>query len=39
LVPDHTDVEMDVEFQNVKAWSANNCLKLNLSKRKEIIII
>ena len=37
LVPQHTDVELDIEFQNVKAWAANNCLKLNLSKTKEII--
>jgi len=37
LVPQHTDVELDVEFQNVKAWVANNCLKLNLSKTKEIL--
>ena len=27
LVPQHTDVELDVEFQNVKAWAATNCLK------------
>jgi len=32
LVPQHTDVELDVEFQNFKAWVANNCLKLDLSK-------
>ena len=37
MVPQHTDVELDVEFQNVKAWSATNCLKLNLSKTKEIV--
>ena len=29
--------DIDTEFQNVKAWAANNCLKLNLSKTKEII--
>ena len=37
LVPQHTDVELDVEFQNVKACAATNCLKLNLSKTKEIV--
>jgi len=37
LVPQHTDVELDVEFQNVKAWAATNCLKLNLSEAKEIV--
>ena len=37
LVPQHTDVELHVEFQNVKAWAATNCLKLNLSKTKEIV--
>ena len=37
LVPQHTGVELDVEFQNVKAWAAANCLKLNLSKTKEIV--
>ena len=35
LVPQHTDVELHVEFQNVKAWAAINCLKLNLSKTKD----
>jgi len=37
LVPQHIDVELDVEFQNVKACAATNCLKLNLSKTKEIV--
>ena len=37
LVFQHTDVELDVEFRNVKAWAATNCLKLNLSKTKEIV--
>jgi len=37
LVPQHADVELDVEFQNLKAWAATNCLKLNLSKTQEIV--
>jgi len=37
LVPQHTDVELHVELQNVKAWAATNCLKLNLSKTTEIV--
>ena len=37
LVPEHSDVQLDVEFQNVKDWTANNCLKLHWSKTKEII--
>ena len=37
LVPQHTDVELDVEFQNVKAWAATNCLKLNLSGMRYFI--
>jgi len=37
LVPQHADVELNVKFQNVKAWAATNCLKLNLFKTKEII--
>ena len=37
LVPQHTDVELGVEFQSVKAWAATNFLKLNLSKTKEIV--
>ena len=32
LVPQHTNVELDVEFQNVKDWAGTNCSKLNLSK-------
>ena len=37
MVSQYTDVELHVEFQNVKAWAATNCLKLNLSKTKEIV--
>jgi len=37
LVPQHTDVELDVESQNVKARAATNCFTLNLSKTKEIV--
>ena len=37
LVHQHTDVELHVEFQNVKAWAAKNCLKLNLCNTKQIV--
>jgi len=31
LVPQHTDIELDVEFNHVKSWTAINQLILNLS--------
>jgi len=33
----YLDGLLHVEFQNVKAWAATNCLKLNHSKTKEIV--
>ena len=37
LVPEHTDTELEVEFNRIKAWAAANCLHLNLSKTKEVV--
>ena len=37
LVPEHTDTELEVEFNHIKAWAAANCLHLNLSKTKEVV--
>ena len=37
LVPEHTDINIDVEFSHVKAWALTNHLTLNLAKTKEIV--
>jgi len=37
LVPQHSDVSMEDEFQNIQDWSAKNKLKINNTKTKEII--
>ena len=37
LVSEHTDTELEVEFNHIKAWAAANCLHLNLSKTKEVV--
>ena len=34
LVPEHTDTELEVEFNHIKAWAAANCLHLNLSSEQ-----
>jgi len=36
LVPEHTDIGTDIEFNHVKAWDAINGLTLNLIMTKEI---
>jgi len=37
LVPEHTDIGIDMEFNHVKAWAAINGLTLNLNKISAII--
>ena len=37
LVPQHTDTELQQEFNHVRSWAANNHLILNLSKTKEMV--
>jgi len=37
LVPEHTDTDIDIEFNHVKSWALNNHLTLNLTKTKEIV--
>ena len=37
LVPEHSDIGIDIEFNHVKAWAAINGLTLNLNKTKEIV--
>ena len=37
LVPEHTDTDIDIEFNHVKSWALNNQLTLNLTKTKEIV--
>ena len=37
LVPEHTDVQLEDEFQALKHWAANNKMILNMLKTKEIV--
>ena len=37
LVPQHTDTELQQEFNHVRSWAANNRLILNLSKTREMV--
>ena len=37
LVPQHSSVSMQEEFQNVQTWSTANKLQINLNKTKEIV--
>jgi len=37
LVPQHTDTDLAVEFNNIKQWASTNHLRLNLSKTKEMV--
>jgi len=37
LVLQHTDIELDIEFNHVKSWAATINLQLNLSKTKELV--
>jgi len=34
FVPEHTDTELEAEFNHIKAWAAANCLHLNLSSEQ-----
>ena len=37
LVPQHSDISIEIEFAHVQEWSLNNKLVINTSKTKEII--
>lgn len=37
LVPQNTDVTLEDEFENVRQWSADNKMTINVSKTKEIV--
>jgi len=37
LVPEHTDININIEFSRVKAWALANHLPLNLAKTKVIV--
>ena len=37
LVPENTDLDLDVEFRHVTEWAASNRLTLNTGKTKEIV--
>lgn len=37
LVPENTDVGLDVEFRHVRQWAESNRLTLNTAKTKEIV--
>ena len=38
LVPENTDVGLDVEFRHVTEWAESNRLTLNTGKTKEIVL-
>jgi len=37
LVPEHTDIDLKAEFNNVRQWAQVNKMILNLSKTKQIV--
>ena len=37
LVPQHTDIQMDEEFEAIKLWASNNNTIINMAKTKEIV--
>ena len=37
LVPEHTDVQLQEEFQAIQKWAINNKMVINASKTKEIV--
>jgi len=37
LVPEHTDVQLEDEFQALKQWAENNKMILNMLKTKELV--
>jgi len=37
LVPENTDLDLDLEFRHVTEWAASNRLTLNTGKTKEIV--
>ena len=37
LVPQHSSISIEEEFQNVQTWSIANKLQINLKKTKEIV--
>ena len=37
LVPERTDVQINVEFYKVAAWASENKLVINMAKTKEIV--
>ena len=37
LVPSYSDTDLNEEFDNIKQWAVNNCMKINLDKTKEIV--
>ena len=34
LVPSYSDTDLNEEFDNIKQWTVNNCMKVNLDKTK-----
>ena len=37
LVPEHTDVDLNSEFNHIKQWAATNGLIINSYKTKEVV--
>ena len=38
LVPEHSDISLETEFDHIKLWASDNHLNLNLNKTKEIVL-
>ena len=37
LVPEHTDVDLNIEFNHIKQWATTNGLIINSNKTKEVV--
>ena len=37
LVPEHTDIDLATEFQNILNWTKNNRMMVNISKTKKLV--
>ena len=37
LVPEHTDIDLAAEFQNILNWAKDNHMMVNISKTKELV--
>ena len=37
LVPEHTDIDLATEFQNILNWAKDNRMMVNISKTKKLV--